>query len=320
MDLTNLVLSSQNLQECTNNFNQNNLIGLTQFGRLFRGNFQGQHVLVKILDDEKFKYISSKYNDEYLIIKEEIKFWTNPNLKGCPNLVSLIGYTWERDIKGIVYDINPLDTLDKVIKQDSLNWLQRINVIHELAMVLKFIHDQEKQNMVLNITASHILLDKDCKPKLFDFLLLSEMKLLKEQLTMSTSYIDPYFSLRGGEWDRSSEVFSFGIILLELVTKRSSNIENTEDTSLNMDNLVHIWAKNVYKPNCSLVHKHLQEDWLYCAEDGVAITRLALQCIEFFPANRPSMRDVLQNLEKLSVLQHVFDARSTKREKKLISS
>lgn len=126
--------------------------------------------------------------------------------------------------------------------------------------------------------------------------------------------------MAGGEWDRSSEVFSFGIILLELVTKRSSNIGNTEDTSLNMDNLVHIWAKNVYKPNCSLVHKHLQEDWLYCAEDGVAITRLALQCIEFFPANRPSMKDVLQNLENISVLQHLFDARSTKRAKKLISS
>lgn len=40
-------------------------------------------------------------------------------MKGCPNLVSLIGYTWERDIKGIVYDINPLDTLDKVIKQGN---------------------------------------------------------------------------------------------------------------------------------------------------------------------------------------------------------
>jgi len=126
--------------------------------------------------------------------------------------------------------------------------------------------------------------------------------------------------LIGGEWDRSSEVFSIGIILLELVTKRSSNSGNREDTSLNMDNLVHIWAKKEYKPNCSLVHKHLQEDWLYCAEDGVAITRLALQCIEFFPTNRPSMRDVLQNLENLLVLQHVFDARSTKREKKLISS
>ncbi|XP_058732903.1 cysteine-rich receptor-like protein kinase 24 [Vicia villosa] len=321
MNPTNLVLlSSQNLKECTNNFNQINLIGLAQFGRLFRGNFQGQHVLVKILDDEKLKHITSKYHDENLILKEEIKFYTNPNLKDCPNLATLIGYTWERDIKGIVYDINPLDTLDNVIKKDGMNWVQRINVIHEIAKFLKFIHDQEKQDMVLNINASHIILDKDYKPKFFDLMLLSEVKMLKEQLTMSTSYIDPYFSLRGGEWNKSSEVYSFGIVLLELITKRISNISNIEHTSLNMDNLLHIWAKKEYKPSCSLVHKHLQEDWLYSAKDGVAITLLALQCIEFFPANRPSMSDVLQNLENLSVLQHLFDARSSKREKKFISS
>ncbi|CAJ2655535.1 unnamed protein product [Trifolium pratense] len=315
---TNLVvLSSQKLKECTNNFNLSNLIGLTQFGRLFRGNFQGQRVLVKILDDEKLKHISSKYNDEHFIIKEEMKFWTNPNLKGCPNLTTFIGYTCERDIKGIVYDINPLDTLDNVIKKDGMNWVQRIDVIHEVAKLLKFIHEQEKQNMVLNISASHILLDKDLKPKLFDLLLVSEVKMQKEQSTKSTSYIDPYFSLRAGghEWDRSCEVYSFGILMLELITKRISNIGNKEQ-SLNMDSLIHIWAKKEFKPNCSLVHKHLQEDWLYCSEDGVAITLLALHCIEYFPTNRPSMRGVLQNLENLTVLQHLSDVRSTKREKK----
>lgn len=115
----------------------------------------------------------------------------------------------------------------------------------------------------------------------------------------------------GGEWGRSCEVFSFGIILLELITKKISNI----DTSLDMDSLVHIWAKKEYKPNSSLVHNHLQEDWLYYDEDGIAITLLAMQCIEFFPTNRPSMKDVLQRIENLLVLQHSSDARPRKREK-----
>lgn len=131
------------------------------------------------------------------------------------------------------------------------------------------------------------------------------------------------FSLQyiaGGEWNRSCEVFSFGIVLLELVTKRTSDIGRREDASLNLDSLVHIWAKNEYRPNCSLVNKNLQEDWHYCAKDGVAVTLLAMQCIEFFPSNRPLMRDVIQSLENLSVLQRLDDARPIKREKNRISS
>lgn len=126
--------------------------------------------------------------------------------------------------------------------------------------------------------------------------------------------------MAGGEWDRRCEVFSFGIVLLELVTKRISGIWNKEDANINLDSLLHIWAKKEYKPNCSLVHKHLQEEWLYCAEDGVAITQLAVQCIEFYPANRPSMRDVLHRLDNLSMLQRLPDARPTKREKNSIST
>ncbi|KAL5180827.1 putative cysteine-rich receptor-like protein kinase 35 [Glycine soja] len=223
---TNLVeFSSQNLEACTNNFSQNNLIGLTQFGRLYRGNLEGQHVVVKIWDGERMKQISSKYNDENLIIKASY-----------PNLVKLIGYTWERDVKGLVYDLNPLDTLDNA---GNLNWLRRINVIHELAKLLKFIHDLEKQNMVLNISASHILLDNHW-----------EERTCKHKLGQCGSYL-------GQE----------GI-------------------------------------QC------------YCAEDGVAMTQLALQCIEFFP----TMRDVLLRLDNLLVLQRLADGRATKWEKQFISS
>ncbi|KAF1868146.1 hypothetical protein Lal_00018662 [Lupinus albus] len=329
-----IVFTSQDLIECTNNFNQNNFIGFTQLGRFFRGNIHGQHVSLKILDNEKLECLSSKNIDKYLIIKasiivlfscnlffnhEEVKFWINPVLKGHHNLVSLIGYCWEEDVKGVVYDLNSLDTLHTIMMKDSLNWIQRINVIYELAMLLKFIHDQDKQNMALNISASHILLDKDYKPKLFDLVPLNEVKMLKEQLTMSTCYIDPYFSMRGGEWNRSCEVFSFGIVLLELLTKRVSNIGRKEEhASINLNNLLHIWAKNEYKPNCSLVHKNLQEDWNYCAIDGVAITQLAMQCIEFFPSNRPSMSDVILSLENLSVFQRLDDVRPIKREKNFI--
>lgn len=128
-----------------------------------------------------------------------------------------------------------------------------------------------------------------------------------------------FLAKAGGEWDRSCEVFSFGIVVLELVTKRISD-KGRKDDNLNMDGLLHVWAKKEYKPNCCLVHKTLKEDWGYSAEDGVSITKLAMQCIDFFPSNRPTMREVLQALENLLVLQRLCDARPTKREKNFISS
>ncbi|KAJ7950892.1 Receptor-like kinase [Quillaja saponaria] len=329
MDSTNLVVfTSHDLRACTNNFNEKNLISLTQFGRLYRGQIQKprltgiqtQYVSVKIWDP-KLDCIASKYDDEYFMIKEEVKFFTNPRMNGNPNLVKLIACCWEREIQGLVYDLNPLDTLHNLIVKDELNWLQRMNVIHELARLLEFLHCQENQPLVLNISASHILLDTDYMPKLFDSFQPSEMKMQKELMPMSTGYLDPYFSLRGSEWDRSCEVFSFGVILLELITKRISilNIEKRENNPNSvLDGLLHIWAKKEYKPSCCLVHSSLQENWDYYAEDGVAVTELAMQCIEFFPVNRPSMNQILQCLENLLVCNRLADKRPAKRGKKFL--
>ncbi|KAF7844888.1 putative cysteine-rich receptor-like protein kinase 35 [Senna tora] len=209
------------MKASTNDFNQSNFIGSTHFGRLFRGKFEGKCVTVKTWDEEFLESISSKYNDENLIINEEVKFWTNPITKGHPNLVTLIGYCWEKDVKCVVYDLNPMDTLHNVLVKDELNWIQRINVIHEVAKLLKFIHSQEKQNMTFNISASHVLLDK--------------------------------------------------------------------------------------------------EDWGFNVEDGIAMTKIAMQCIDFFPMNRPTMKEVLQDLENLVALQRLSDTRPTKREKNYVS-
>lgn len=110
-------------------------------------------------------------------------------------------------------------------------------------------------------------------------------------------------------------MFSFGVILLGLVAKRNSERENVGKPHLGLDMLLHNWAKNAYRPNCSLVHRSLQEDWGYFAEDGIAITELGMSCVEFFPVNRPMMKKVAECLQGLLVFQRLEDARPNKREK-----
>ncbi|XP_050119694.1 probable serine/threonine-protein kinase PBL15 isoform X2 [Malus sylvestris] len=323
------VFTSGDLRACTNDFHQNNLIGFTQFGKLYRGRIrqgftgtdQVRDVTVKVWD-EKSAGCSKLMHDEFLVVKEEVEFLTHPTLNGYPNLVKLIGYCCEKEVKGVVYDLNPWDTLQNLTVKDYLNWVQRVNLLVQLAGLLEFLHNKEKPYLVLNMNASHIILDRDCKPKLFDFGLISggiigDMSPTpKKQIPTSIGFVDPFFAAKGGRyWHTSCDVYSFGVILLGLIAKRGFGLESVEEPQLGLDNLVQYWAKKEYKPNCSLVHRGLQEDWSYVVEDGTAITELGMRCVEFFPTNRPTMKNVVESLEGLMLLQRFGDARPNKREK-----
>lgn len=115
----------------------------------------------------------------------------------------------------------------------------------------------------------------------------------------------------------SCDVFGLGVILLGLISKRPfDGVEKLETPKLILENLVQYWAKREYRPNQSLVHRSLEEDWGYHVQDGVAITELGMRCIEFFTPNRPSMRQIVQRLQNLMVLQRLGDKRPNKRVKK----
>lgn len=117
----------------------------------------------------------------------------------------------------------------------------------------------------------------------------------------------------------SSDVYSLGEILLGLIAKRDFEPEKLEKQNHQrvVNSLVSNWAKNEYRPNASLVHETLQTDWGYSAEEGVQLTELAMHSIEFFPRNRPSIKQILQRLEALQVTQHLYDVRPRKKGKNI---
>ncbi|XP_022151893.1 putative receptor-like protein kinase At1g72540 isoform X2 [Momordica charantia] len=317
------VFTSQDLKAFTDNFNGKNLIGITHSGMLYRGQLrsswstaeEARNVTVKIWDQKP------EFACECLV-REEVKLLTQPSLKGHPSFANLVGYCCEDEVKGVVYDLNPLGFLQNLMTRDNFNWLQRVDVILELARLLDFIHWQEKPSLAFDFRASNILLDWECKPKLCGFApnsneTVSDLNKPYKFAQIPSGYSHP--SIRGGSRGKmSSDVYSLGEILLGLIAKRDLEHEKLEkqDHHQVVNSLVSIWAKNEYRPNASLVHETLQEDWGYNAEEGVRITELAMHCIEFFPSNRPSTKQVLQHLEGLQVAQRLTDVRPRKKERK----
>jgi hypothetical protein len=112
-----------------------------------------------------------------------------------------------------------------------------------------------------------------------------------------------------GYWSDKCDVFSFGIVLLSLIAKKVY----TEEDRLSSAPFMEEWAQSEYeakvsesgshRPKCSLVHESLEVQQGFCSIDAHAITKLALQCVKFYPYERPTMKQVVKSLLNLHVVQ-----------------
>ncbi|XP_059629961.1 probable serine/threonine-protein kinase PBL21 [Cornus florida] len=160
--------SPEELKDLTDNFSEANLIGETQFGRVFRGKSQqGQDVTVKIWEEGGFFFVGKNENRSQLMA--ECTFLKEPSVNHHPNLAKLMRYCSEDSLLGVVYDLNTLDTVRHLILKDNFSWLQRIKVAIGFARLLEFLHGQSPEYIVRNINAAHIMLDQDYNPIVFDF-------------------------------------------------------------------------------------------------------------------------------------------------------
>ncbi|KAK2983179.1 hypothetical protein RJ640_018524 [Escallonia rubra] len=319
-----LELTADKLRAYTNGFSQDNFLGNTQFGKLYRGKIprasteaEAQEVTVKIWQDPTFYWVDE--NDKKSRLADELRFLKHPNVRTRGNLVKLIGYSRKGEPLGVVYDLNPLDTLHNLITKDDFSWLQRIKAALGFADLLAFLHGcNHIPYMVRNIDAEHIMIDQDFNPILLEFGLLNggifgdttEIESGPWCILGSLGYVDIHIA-SGGGWSVKCDVYSYGILLLSLIGKR------VVDKVRGYETAVDVWAKKEYKPKksffkrkerFSLVHSSLQEESTYDISDGYKITELAMSCVDYFPGRRPTMQKVSEDLQALRVVQSNAEA------------
>uniref|UniRef100_A0A5B7BMY7 Protein kinase domain-containing protein n=1 Tax=Davidia involucrata TaxID=16924 RepID=A0A5B7BMY7_DAVIN len=334
-------LSYEELKQYTDNFSKENYIGKFQFGKVYRGKIEWmafggtQYVTVKMWEvPEIYNYYRGD-NEERMM--DEIVLLRHEKVIHHPGMVKLYGYCHEGDHLGVVYDFKPLDTVYNFLLKDDFTWLQRIKVALGFACLLKFLHARNplyEPFMIRNLDAAHIMLDEEYNPKLIDFGMITggifpDRTIYIHYVYGSYGYVDPSYDMIGG-WTEKSDVFAFGIILLGLIAKR---VFTEEDREANAP-FVHQWARSKYGSDTgiklpkswlvhgslqaesnesdtgiklsklSLVHGSLQAEPGFFSTDGANITRLAMQCVEYYPEDRPTMKEVVRHLLKLQVVKH----------------
>ncbi|CAL5410867.1 unnamed protein product [Camellia sinensis] len=298
------VYTYEELESITKGFSTENFIRDTQFGKVFRGKIQHglgtQEVTVKIWEDCKISVHNRKPQESRL--RDEIKLLTNSGVNWLPNLVKLIGYCCENGRLGVVYQLQPLDTVENLLIQDDFKWIARIKVALGFAHTLEVLHGQEL--LLRNVDGNHIMVDKAFNPILFDFSMLVGGVFggipQKEYFWGRRAYVDPYIC-KIGDWLDKTDVFCYGVLLLGLISKRVYDLNERE--RLGDDIIVHLWAKRRYKKRkCkSLVHNSLKNDPFFDVRDGVEITKLAMRCVRDDPKQRPTMSEVVCCLQELFV-------------------
>ncbi|KAJ1289380.1 hypothetical protein BS78_02G159700 [Paspalum vaginatum] len=204
------------LEKFTNNFKKS--IGQGGFGPVYYGRLEDNtEVAVKMRSES-----STHGLKEFLA---EVQSLTKVHHK---NLVSLIGYCWEKDHLVLVYEYMSRGNLFNHLRgkngtAEGLNWRTRVQVVLEAAQGLEYLHKGCNLPIVhRDVKTSNILLDQNLQVKIADFGL-SKTYLSDTQTHISataagtTGYMDPEYSFTG-RLTESSDVYGFGVVLLEVAT------------------------------------------------------------------------------------------------------
>ncbi|KAL6274779.1 hypothetical protein ACE6H2_025471 [Prunus campanulata] len=271
----------------TNNFSLANKLGQGGFGPVYKGNLLEHDIAVKRLSKNSRQGPLEFKNEVQLISKLQHR-----------NLVKLLGCCIHREEKILIYEYMPNKSLDSFIfdptKRRLLNWTQRIHIIEGIAQGLLYLHKYSRLRIIhRDLKSSNILLDAYMNPKISDFGLArilsgNECRAKTNRVVGTYGYMSPEYVMHG-LFSTESDVFSFGVIVLEIVSGRKNANFHESDHSLNL--LGHAW--NLWKSgrcvelmDSTLVDSSSTDSLALCIQVG-------LLCVQDCAEERPTMSDVV---------------------------
>ncbi|KAH6832282.1 hypothetical protein C2S53_005631 [Perilla frutescens var. hirtella] len=284
------------IQLATRSFSDAHLLGKGGFGNVYRGVINNCCDFVAI---KRLKSNSKQGAHEFLT---EIETLTE--LRHV-NLVPLIGYCNENGEMILVYEYMANGTLaDHLYKLSSnsndcssLSWKQRLSICIGAGRGLDYLHTGHSL-IHRDVKASNILLDDDFVAKVSDFGLAKHLSRSKLHSHVSTKikgtywYMDPAY-VTTGKLTRKSDIYAFGVLLLEVLSGRPA----VDSSVVDEERVLTTWAReNISEGHAErIVASNLRDE---ISEASLkAFVGIATRCLHVEPKNRPTMAQVVMQLE-----------------------
>ncbi|MBA0615408.1 hypothetical protein Godav_015548 [Gossypium davidsonii] len=229
----NLVISVQVLRKGTKDFAQENELGRGGFGTVYMGELDdGTKLAVKRMETG---VISSKALDEF---QSEIAVLSKVRHR---HLVSLLGYSIEGNERLLVYEYMSQGALSKhlfhwkTLKLEPLSWKRRLSIALDVARGMEYLHNLARETFIhRDLKSSNILLDDDFRAKVSDFGLVKLApdgeKSVATRLAGTFGYLAPEYAVMG-KITTKVDVFSYGVVLMELLTGLTALDEERSEES-----------------------------------------------------------------------------------------
>ncbi|XP_038893794.1 putative receptor-like protein kinase At4g00960 [Benincasa hispida] len=279
------------IRMATDGFSDENKVGEGGFGAVYKGKLPNGRIVA-------VKRLSQASNQGDVEFKNELLLVSKLHHR---NLVKLLGFSFKENEKFLIYEFLHNGSLQNFIfdppKRQSLEWATRYKIIGGIARGLVYLHEDSRIKIIhRNLKASNILLDNEMNAKISDFgiaRLFASEQTRDDTCTIigPSGYMAPEY-VRHGHLSSKSDVFSFGVLLLEIVTGQKnnlirSNIENIEDSLIS-----YAWRNwregtplNIVDPSIE-IQSEIRNEVVRCIHVG-------LLCIQEKVDERPKMTTVL---------------------------
>ncbi|GLT89085.1 hypothetical protein SLE2022_070850 [Rubroshorea leprosula] len=296
------VFTGKEIKKATNNFARDCILGAGGYGEVYKGTLaNGTVVAVK-----SAKLGNAKGTDQVL---NEVRILCQVNHR---SLVRLLGCCVELEQPIMVYEYIENGNLFDHIRgrnagvRSQLTWRRRLQVAHDTAEGLAYLHFSAVPPIYhRDVKSSNILLDENLNGKVSDFglsrLAQTDMSHISTCAQGTLGYLDPEY-YRNYQLTDKSDVYSFGVVLLELLTSQKAIDFNRDADDVNLAVYVQRMAEE--ERLLEVVDPMLKEKASPLEVDTMkALGFLALSCLEERRQNRPSMKEVAEEIEYLMSIE-----------------